>query len=85
MKIIEKGLDKLVNLWFDKIKISVIFLFVVGFILRIVAALNIGVSADDANHALRPINIFSSGKLAIWDQSTSLWYYIQGIFIRYLD
>lgn len=51
-----------------------------GFILRLIAARNLGVSADDVNHAVRPIGIFGSGKLVIWDQSSSLWYYIQEVF-----
>ena len=58
-------------------------LFVIAFVLRLISARNIGVSADDVNHAIRPIGIFESGKLSIWDQSTSLWYYVQGVFYKF--
>jgi len=73
-------LSKLIDLFYNKTKLSVLLFFVLGFTLRIIAARNLGVSADDANHAIRPIGIFNSDKLAFFDQSTSLWYYIQGVF-----
>lgn len=75
-------LDKILEFVFDPKK-RVIFLIVFfGFILRIIAARNIGTAADDVNHAIRPWGIFVSDKLAMWDQSTILWYYIQGIFYK---
>ncbi len=68
---------------FKSEKIQIFSLFLFGFILRLIAARNIGVSADDVNHAVRPINMFNSGKLVIWDQSTSLWYYVQDVFYKF--
>ncbi len=76
--------DKVLEVFFDKTKFRVFCLFVFGFILRLIAARNLGVSADDVNHQLVPVNIFNSGKLVIWHQSTALWYYIQGVFYNIL-
>ncbi len=71
------------RLLINKVKIYIILLVIFGFILRIISAINLGVSADDVNHGVRPYGIFNSGKLVIWDQSTSLWYYIEGVFYKY--
>lgn len=73
---------KLKNFIFDKRKFPIILLFLTGLILRLFSAKNLGFSADDINHAIRPIGIFGSDKLVIWDQSTALWYYIGGIFYK---
>ena len=73
-------LDKILDVFFNKAKLTVLGFFVLGFILRLVAARNMGVSPDNANQALTPVGIFHSGKLVIWAQSTALWYYIEGVF-----
>lgn len=75
-----KFIDKLLDMIYEKRKRNIALIFLFGFILRLIAAKNLGVSADDANHAIRQIGIFNSEKLAIWDQSTALWYYIEGVF-----
>jgi hypothetical protein len=72
-------LDNIIETFYDKTKRIILIFFILGLILRIIAANNVGVSADDVNHAVRPIGIFSSEKLVIFDQSTILWYYIQGV------
>lgn len=77
---LETLLTKSKSLLSDKTKRTVLMVAIFGFVLRLLAARNLGVSADDVNHAVRPIGILGSGKLAIWDQSTALWYYIQGVF-----
>ncbi len=51
-----------------------ILIFFLGFVLRIIAAVNLGVYADDAVHSLRPINFIGAGKLETYDQSSGLWY-----------
>jgi len=76
--------DSIIDVFYNKTKRSVFLFFILGFILRLISARNLGVSADDVNHAVRPIGIFGSGKLAIFDQSTALWYYIQGVFYKIL-
>ncbi len=65
---------------FTKKFIFVVSTFVLAFILRLIAARNLGVSADDVNHAVFAVNIFHSEKLVFWGGSTNLWYYIQGVF-----
>ena len=79
-KIVDKAVEFLYNK--NNFYVSIIFLF--GLVLRLISARNLGVSADDVNHAIRPIGIFGSGKMVIWDQSTALWYYIQGVFYKIL-
>lgn len=73
-------LDKVLDLFFDKTRRMVFLFFILGFVLRLIAARNLGVSPDDSAQALSPLGIFQSGKLVIWPQSTVLWYYIEGIF-----
>jgi len=70
-KIVDKALD--IIFFKDKTKSYLILIILFGFILRVIAA-------DDANHAIRPFEIFGSGKMDIWDQSSALWYYIEGVF-----
>ncbi len=77
-KVIDKGIDAL----FDKTNGKVILLALLGFILRIISAINTGVFPDDVNQAVVPIGIFQSGKLVHWAQSTALWYYIEGVFYK---
>jgi 4-amino-4-deoxy-L-arabinose transferase-like glycosyltransferase len=82
----KKFIDKLLNLIFleDKVKVYVIILFLIGIFLRLVAAHNLGLSADDSVHAIRPINIMESGRLSEYGQSSILWYYIQEVFYKIL-
>jgi len=75
-------LNRILDIFFNKTKFTIFLLFIFGFILRIIAAINLGVSADDVSHSLWPINIFNSLKLVNWGQSTILWYYIQGVFYK---
>ncbi len=49
-------------------------LILFGFILRIFAAMNLGVFADDMHFAPGAINFLESGKMVYWDQSTGLWF-----------
>ena len=60
----------------DKTKLYLILIFIFGFILRLIAANNLMVGADDSHFATHAINFVDSGKLETWDQSTSLWYYL---------
>ena len=51
-----------------------ILIFALGFILRLIAAVNLSVNADDMIHALRPINFLGAGRMTTYDQSSGLWY-----------
>ncbi len=81
----KKGfLDRAVELIFleDKTKVYILILFLIGLILRLVAANNLGLSADDSVHAVRPINVMEAGRISEYGQSTVLWYYIQEVFYK---
>lgn len=79
-------LDKALNIVFleDKTKVYILILVILGFILRLIAANNTGLSADDAGHAVRPIGIIESGRISDYGQSSVLWYYIQESFYKIL-
>ncbi|HUS51546.1 MAG TPA: glycosyltransferase family 39 protein [Candidatus Paceibacterota bacterium] len=53
-----------------------------GFVLRVIAARNIGMNPDDSNHAIRAIGALGSEKLVDWGQSTILWFYIENVFYK---
>ncbi len=80
--IYERFIDKTLEVFFsrDKTKLFLLILLVVGFILRLVAAINIGMGADDTVFAVHAINFLGSGKLEVYDQSTSNWYSITDFF-----
>ncbi len=77
-KIVDRTLDKILSLFFskDKTKLLVLFFFIIGFILRIVAIINLPTTVDASGHALMAFNFVSSGKLATWNQSVGLWHYL---------
>jgi len=79
---LDKYLDKFLNLVYSKNKtIKYLFaIFIAGFLLRIIAAINLGVAADDMHFTVHAINFLQSGKLVVYDQSASLWYYLTDIF-----
>jgi len=77
----DKALDILIGK--NKLKLIILLFFIFGLIIRIIAANNLGISADDVNHAYVSVGIFDSGKLVNWGQSTALWYYLQGIFYNF--
>ena len=66
----------------NKTKLYILLITIFGFILRLIAANNMGLHPDDANHAVRPIGIIGSGKMVEYGQSTALWYYIQEVFYK---
>lgn len=66
----------------DKTKIYLLIIFLSAFIIRLIAAKNMGLYPDDSIHSIRPIGIIGSGKLVEYGQSSALWYYIQEIFYK---
>ncbi len=56
-------------------------IFFIGFVLRVIGALNLGVSADDMHFAPHAINFLGSGKLQTWDQAP-LWFMFTDISYR---
>jgi len=82
--VLDKFVDNLIDIFYskDRTKLYIAILFIVGVILRIIAANNGGLSADDAGHALRAVGSIESGKLEEYGQSSILWYYIQECFMK---
>src|SRR3989344_2290047 len=77
-RFLDKGLDVFFSK--DKSKLYVFLAFILGLILRIISAINTRVSADDMHFSVHAINFLNSGKLVVYDQSASLWYYLTDIF-----
>lgn len=78
----EQWLDKTLGIFFskDKTRLYLLLIVLLGFALRFVGALNLGVSADDMHFSVHAINFLHSGKLVVYDQSASLWYSVTDIF-----
>ncbi|MBI2631472.1 glycosyltransferase family 39 protein [Candidatus Pacearchaeota archaeon] len=76
----DKVIDKVFSL--DKKRIYLAIIVILGLILRIIAARNITVSADDMHFTIHAIDFLKSGKLVTYDQSSSLWFYVTDIFYR---
>lgn len=76
--ILDKSVDKVFSL--DKKRILLVVIVLLGLILRIIAARNITVSADDMHFTIHAIDFLKSGKLVTYDQSSSLWFYATDIF-----
>ena len=76
--IVNRAVDRLFSM--DKASIYLLIIVFLGFILRIIAAINLTVSADDMHFTIHAIDFLKSGKLVVYDQSASLWYYLTDIF-----
>ena len=72
----QKTLDKLIDNLFSMKKITfyLILIFLLGFIIRLIAAINLSVSADDMHFVTHAINFFSADRLITYDQSSGLWF-----------
>lgn len=74
---VEKSLlDKTIDGLFSASKTRYILLgiLILGFVLRFIAAVNLGANADDMFHATKAINFLGSDRLETYDQSAGLWY-----------
>lgn len=71
-KIIERLIDKIFEI--KKNTFYLIIIFLLGLILRLIAAINLSVTADDMHFVVHAINFFSSGRLVTYDQSSGLWF-----------
>src|SRR3989338_10082511 len=58
-------------------------IFVLGFVLRLIAAINLSVSADDMHFVTHAINFFSAGRLETYDQSSGLWFAFTSIMYKF--
>lgn len=77
-------IDKAIDVLFLKKKTLFILAIICisGFILRIIAAINLNPLADDMHFAPGAIGFYNSGKLEYWDQSSGLWFLITDIFYK---
>ncbi|MBS3071622.1 glycosyltransferase family 39 protein [Candidatus Pacearchaeota archaeon] len=57
-------------------------IFMVGFILRLIAAINLSVSADDMHFVTHAINFFSADRLVTYDQSSGLWFAFTSVIYK---
>ena len=80
-KIFNKGIDSLFGL--EKSKIYLILIFLTGLILRIIAAINLTVSADDMHFVTHAINFLSADRLITYDQSSGLWFAFTDLMYKF--
>ncbi len=70
--ILKKAADSLFSTSKTTLYLALIFAF--GFILRLIAAVNLGVTADDMHHVTFAINFLQAGRLTTYEQSAGLWH-----------
>jgi len=71
-KILDKGVDSVFNM--GRHKVYLLGILVLGFVLRLIAAINLSVSADDMHFVTHAINFLSADKIVTYDQSSGLWF-----------
>lgn len=71
-------IDKIFSL--PKNKIYLILIFLTGFILRLISAINLSTSADPMHFVTHAINFRDAEKLITYDQSSGLWFAITDLF-----
>ncbi len=75
-------IDKILDFVFSKNNVKyLIILFVIAFILRIIAANNLAPNADEMVHGTHALGIIESKKLQIMDQD-AIWFYLTDLFYR---
>lgn len=70
--ILERIIDSVFAI--KKTTLCLIIIFFLGFTLRLIAAINLGVAADDMHFVTEPINFLSAGKMITYGQSSGLWH-----------
>lgn len=70
--LIEKSIDRIFDI--GKKKVYLIGILLLGVILRLTAAINLSVSADDMHFVTHAVNFLGAGKLVTYDQSSGLWF-----------
>src|SRR3989344_5494626 len=72
--------NKFVDVLFSKNNFKyLIILFLIAFILRSIAAINISPNADEMVHGTHALGIIKSNKLQIMDQD-AVWFYLTDLF-----
>ena len=77
---ISKVVDRVFEM--KKITLYLILIFILGFFLRLIAAINLSVSADDMHFVSHAINFLKADRLVTYDQSSGLWFAFTDIMYR---
>ena len=78
--VISKAIDRIFSM--KKASFYLILIFLLGFALRFIAAVNLTVSADDMHHVAHASNFLSAGRLITYDQSAGLWHAFTSIIYK---
>jgi len=78
--ILEKTVDGIFSM--KRRTFYLLLIFMLAFILRLVAAINLGVAADDMHHTLHAVDFLKQGRLITYDQSSGLWHSFTDITYR---
>lgn len=78
----KKGLDKVLDVILSDTFLYLLLITLLGFALRVISAINLGVNADDMHFAPGAIGFLGSGKLEYWDQSSGLWFLLTDLFFK---
>ncbi|PIN93062.1 hypothetical protein COU54_04465 [Candidatus Pacearchaeota archaeon CG10_big_fil_rev_8_21_14_0_10_31_24] len=81
-KVLDNFIDKLFSL--SKTTYFLAGFVILGLILRIMAAINLSVQADDMHFVTHAINFISAGRLETYDQSSGLWFAFTSIIYKIL-
>jgi len=83
----ETVLEKVINWIFDIKKNTwiLILIFLLGLVLRLIAAINLGVTADDMVFVNHAIDFISSDKLVVYHQSSGLWFAFTSIMYNIFE
>ena len=67
-----------------KTTIFLILILILAFILRLIAAINLPVTADDMHHVTYAINFYDADRLITYEQSSGLWHAFTSIIYNWL-
>jgi 4-amino-4-deoxy-L-arabinose transferase-like glycosyltransferase len=79
--ITSKAIDKIFSM--KKTTYFLILIFLLGFTLRLIAAINLSVAADDMHFVTHAINFYSADRLVTYDQSSGLWFAFTSIIYKF--
>ncbi|MDO8509309.1 MAG: glycosyltransferase family 39 protein [Nanoarchaeota archaeon] len=79
---LDKAIDKIFSI--KKSTFYLILILLLGFVLRLIAAVNLTVGGDDTHFVTHAIDFFSEGRLITYDQSSGLWFAFTSIMYEVL-
>lgn len=83
-KLSDRAIDSILGIFFDKDKTRLwLFLLIIGgLLIRLIAAMNLSVLADDMHFVTHAINFLSAGRLIAYDQSAGLWFAFTDVMFK---